>query len=180
MSTSRAHGGRKARRTEATSSNSAIRCWVKSENVRGNSGRKHHLKTTIGDLEEGDVASGVEEGDVASGVSLLHQGKRTGDHSCRTAIRCGDAGILPHNSGPRAVKTKDSSTSLRWLSVNSLGNVFRLGYHSATGTLTWATAALRRDGSGGLGSGTPRVGAAPRVGGQLDGRSRHGSPRRRS
>ena len=47
--------------------------------------------------------------------------------------------MLPQHSGPRAVKSKDSSPSFRWLLMNSLGNVFRRGYHLATATLALAT-----------------------------------------
>ncbi len=55
-------------------------------------------------------------------------------------------GVLTQRSGPRSPKTKDFCPSLRWLSVNSLGNVFLLGYHLAIDTLAWTTAAVRREG----------------------------------
>jgi len=62
--------------------------------------------------------------------------------------------VLPHHGGPRAPKARDSSTSLRRLVVNPLGNVLRFGYHSATGTSAWAAASVRRKGSRGPGLGT--------------------------
>lgn len=86
----------------------------------------------------------------------VRRGRRKGGGGAKTTIALGDMGVLTQHSGPRASKTKDSCTSLRFPSVNSVSIVLGLGYHSATGTLAWATAAERREGSGGRGSGRPR------------------------
>jgi hypothetical protein len=61
-----------------------------------------------------------------------------------------------------------SSPSVRCLLVNSVGNVLGLGYHSAISTTAGATASVRRERSGGLGSGTPWAGAAAPLSGKWD------------
>ena len=60
----------------------------------------------------------------------------------------GTRGVRLQQIGTCAVKTKDSSPSLRWLLVNSLGNLPLLDYHPATGTSAGATASVGRERSG--------------------------------
>ncbi len=90
----------------------------------------------------------------------VRRGHRKGGAGAKTTIALGYIGVLTQHTAPRTLETKDASPPLCCPTVNSLGIVLRRGYHPATGTSAWATAAVRREGRGGRGSGRPRPGAA--------------------
>jgi hypothetical protein len=63
-----------------------------------------------------------------------------GDVGSKTTIASGDPNGSAGSRWPARAEATHSSTPLRRLSLNPLGNLLRFGYHSATGTSAWATA----------------------------------------